>query len=224
MRIFALVMLLSIICFWPITLAQQTYTPPEVTSAGDAYTSYNVVFDGLLVLDIGLSDEGDIRRVEALRDPGSMLGAAKTSVHTWKFQPASEGGKPRASRLSVAFVYRPANYPTFGAVPPKDFTPVIPPAPPDDDSGDYVPVGILSFAYPDYPVNSVVWGSVLVQATVDSAGEVKDVKLLHGMANFDSFAQEALKKWCFRAGTVRGKPTTSKVVIAFIFQPPHSSN
>jgi TonB family protein len=124
----------------------------------------------------------------------------------------------------VAFVYRPANYPTFGAVPPKDFTPVIPPVPPDDDSGDYVPVGILSFAYPDYPVNSVVWGSVLVQATVDSAGEVKDVKLLHGMANFDSFAQEALKKWRFRAGTVRGKPTTSKVVIAFIFQPPHSSN
>jgi hypothetical protein len=48
-----------------------------VTSAGDAYTSYNVVFDGLFVLDIGLSNEGDIRRVEALRDPGSMLGAAK---------------------------------------------------------------------------------------------------------------------------------------------------
>jgi hypothetical protein len=82
MRIFALVMLLSTICFWPTTLAQQTYTPPEVTSAGDAYTSYNVVFDGLFVLDIGLSDEGDIRRIEALRDPGSMLGAAKTSVHT----------------------------------------------------------------------------------------------------------------------------------------------
>jgi TonB family protein len=224
MRKFALVMLSFSICLWPTTFAQQTYTAPEVTSAGDAYTSYNVVFDGLFVLDVGLSDDGNIRRIEALRDPGSMLGAAKTSVHTWKFQPASEGSKPRASRLSVAFVYRPANYPTFGAVPPKDFTPVIPSAQADDGSDAYVPVGILSFAYPDYPVNSVVWGSVLVQATVDSAGEVKDVKLLHGMANFNSFAQEAVKKWRFRAGTLRGKPVTSKIVIAFIFQPPHSSN
>ena len=225
MRIFALGMLLSTVSCWPATTTfAQTYTPPEVTSAGDAYTSYNVVFDGLFVLDIGLSDEGDIRRIEALRDPGSMLGAAKTSVHTWKFQPAFEGNKPRTSRLTVAFVYRPANYSTFGAVPPKDFAAVIPPAPSDGGKHDYVPVGILSFAYPDYPVNSVVWGSVLVQATVDTAGEVKDIKLLHGMAPFNSFAQEALKKWRFRAGTLRGKPVTSKIVIAFIFQPPHSSN
>jgi hypothetical protein len=224
MRKLALVMLSFGIWFWPTTIAQQSYTPPEVTSAGDAYTSYNVVFDGLFVLDVGLSDDGGIRRIEALRDPGSMSGAAKTSVHTWKFQPASEGTKPRASRLSVAFVYRPANYPTFGAVPPKDFMPVIPSAQADDGSDDYVPLGISSFAYPDYPVDSVVWGSVLFQATVDGAGEVEDVKLLHGMANFNTFAQEALKKWRFRAGTLRGKPVTSKIVIVFIFQPPHSSN
>src|SRR3984893_9154473 len=199
MRKLALAMLWSSICFWPTTFAQQTYTPPEVTSAGDAYTSYNVVFDGLFVLDIGLSDEGYIRRIEALRDPGSMLGAAKNSVHTWKFKPASEGNTPRTSRLSLAWVYRPANNATFGAVPPKDFAPVIPSGPSDGGDDDYVPVGILSFAYPDYPVNSVVWGSVLVQATVDAAGEVKDVKLLHGMAPFNRFAQEALKKWRFRA-------------------------
>jgi len=103
-------MLSCTICFWPSAFAQQTYTPPEVTSAGDAYTSYNVVFDGLFVLDIGLSNEGDIRRVEALRDPGSMLGAAKTSVRTWGFRPASEGGKQKPSRLTVAFLYRPANH------------------------------------------------------------------------------------------------------------------
>jgi TonB-like protein len=224
MRRLLLVMLSSTVFFWPSTFAQQTYAPPEVTSAGDAYTSYNIVFDGLFVIDIGISDDGGIRRIESLRNPGSMLGAAKTSVQNWKFQPASEGNKPRASRLTVAFVYRPANYPTFGAVPPKDFTPVIPPAQSDDGSEDYVPVGILSFAYPDYPVNSVVWGSVLLQATVDSAGDVKDVNLLHGMANFNSFAQGALKNWRFRAATLRGRPVTSKVVVAFIFQPPHSSN
>ena len=217
-------MLLSTSCFWPFAFTQETYTPPEVTQAGDAYTPYNVIFDGLFVLDIGLSEEGDIRQIAALRDPGLMLGAAKTSAHTWKFQPASEGGKPRSSRLTVAFVYRPDNYGPARAVPPKDFAPVIPHSQSDDGTDEYIPVGIVSFAYPDYPVNSVAWGSVLLQATVDSAGEIEDVNLLHEMANFNSFAQKALKSWRFRAATLRGRPITSKIVIAFIFQPPHSSN
>ena len=60
--------------FWPYALAQQTYSPPEVTSAGDAYTSYNIVFDGLFVLDIGVGDDGGIRRIESLR----------TQAHTGK--------------------------------------------------------------------------------------------------------------------------------------------
>jgi len=220
-----LVMLLSsTICFWPFSLAQQTYTPLEVTEAGDAYTSYNIAFDGLFILDIGVNDTGKIERIETVRNPGSMPGTVKTFVHNWKFQPASEGSKARASRLTVAFVFRPANYASFGAVPLKDFKPVIPSAWPGEGSDEYIPVGILSFAYPDYPINSVGWGSVLVRATVDSAGEIKDVNVLHGMPNFNSFAQEALKKWRFRAGTLRGEPVTSKIVIAFIFQSPHSSN
>lgn len=224
MRRLALITLFSAACFWPSTFAQETYTPPEVSSAGDAYTPYNVVFDGLFVLDIGLSDEGDIQRIQALRDPGGMIGAAKNSVRTWKFQSASERGKPVASRLTAAFVYRPANYGNAGAVPPKDFAPVIPSAPSEDDSSDYVPVGILTFAYPDYPVNSVIWGSVVAQVTVDSKGDVKDVTLLHALANFDSFAKEALKNWRFRAATLHGKPVTAKIVVAFIFQSPYNSN
>jgi len=220
-RLLLLTLFFTVFC-WPHALAEQTFSPPEVTSAGDAYTSYNIVFDGLFVLDIRIADDGGIRRIETLRNPGSMLNAAKSSVRNWKFQPAYESTKPRASRLTVAFVYRPANYPTFGAVPPKDFTPVIPSAQSDDGSEDYAPVGILSFAYPDYPINSVIWGSVLLQATVDSAGDVKSVNVLHGMANFNRFAKGALKNWRFRAATLHGRPVTSKVVIAFIFQPPPS--
>jgi TonB family protein len=217
-----LVTLFSVICLWPLTLAQQTYEPPEVTSAGDAHVPYQVVMDGLFVLDVGLSDEGEIRRIEALRDPGSMLGAAKTSVRAWKFQPASENGKPRASRLTVAFLYRPANRGNAVAVPPKDFVPVIPSDQSDD--GDYVPVGISSFAYADYPVNSVAWGSVVVQVSVNTAGDVKDVNFLHRMASFDNLVLDALKKWKFHAAILRGKPVTSKTVIAFVFQPPPSTN
>lgn len=224
MRKLPLVMLLSTICFQPSSFAQETYTPPEVTLAGDAYVSYNVLFDGLFVLDIALDADGSIQQINALRDPGTMLGAAKSSVKAWKFQSASQNGKPKDSRLTVAFVYRPDNSGPVRAAPPKDFAPVIPPAQSDGGTDGYIPVGIVSFAYPDYPINSVAWGSVLFQVTVDSAGEIQHLDLLHDMANFNSFAQEALKKWRFHAATLHGKPVASKIVIAFIFQPPFSSN
>jgi TonB family protein len=219
MKRLLLAILPSVICLWPTTSAQQTYAPPEVISAGDAYAPYQILTDGLFVLDVRLNEDGAIQRIEALRDPGSMLGAAKTSLRGWKFQPASEDGKPKASRLTVAFLYRPTSYIGVRPVPPKDFVPVIP-HDQSDEGSEYVPVGILSFAYPDYPVNSVAWGSVVVQVTVDTVGDVKDVNLLHRMATFNGFALDALKKWRFRAATFRGKPVTSKIAIAFIFHTP----
>jgi TonB family protein len=218
-----LLMLSALICLWPSTVAKEAYAPPDVTSAGDAYVPYQIVTDGLFVLDVGLSDQGEIQRIEALRDPGSMLDAAKTSVRAWKFLPASEGGKPRASRLTVAFLYRPTSYNGIRPVPPKDFVPVIPPDQSDNGSGD-VPVGVLWFEYPDYPVNSVAWGSVVIKVTVDNVGDVKDVNLLHGMAVFNDFALDALKKWRFRPATVSGKPVTSTIIVAFVFQSTRSAS
>jgi TonB family protein len=214
---------LAMLFFWPCVLAQQTYGPPEVTSAGDPYAPYNIVFDGFFVLDVGIGDDGSIGSVDALRNPGAMLGAVESAVQTWKFRPATKGGKTRGSRMTVAFVYRPPNYPTSGAVPVKDFTPVIPSARPDEGSEDDVPVGILSFAYADYPVNSVASGSVMLQATVDSEGNVKNVDVLDGMAGFNRFAQGALKNWRFRAATLHGRPITSKIAVAFLFRPPPPS-
>jgi len=217
-------LLLVTLFFWPCAFALQTYSPPEVTSAGDAYEPYNVILDGLFVLDVSIGDDGSVQGIEALRNPGAMLGDVKSAIQNWKFQPALEGRKSKASRMTVAFVYRPTNYLGFGAAPVKDFTPVIPSAPSDDGSEASSPVGILSFAYADYPINSVASGSVLLQATVDSAGDAKSVKILHGMDGFDGFAQSALKNWRFSAASLHGKPVTAKVVVAFIFQSPPSSN
>jgi TonB family protein len=205
------------------TSAQQTYKPPEVASAGDVYVPYQVVVDGLFVLDVSLGDDGAIQKVDALRDPGAMLGAAKTSVRNWKFQPASEESRSAPSRMTVSFLYRPPTGGLASAVPPKDFSPVLPPDQSESsEHRNYVPVGVLSFAYPEYPVNSVASGSVVVQLTVDSSGEVKGVDFLHRMEGFNSFVSEALKKWRFQAATFNGKSITSKTVIAFAFQPPHS--
>jgi Gram-negative bacterial TonB protein C-terminal len=212
--------LLLLVLAWPNT-GQETYKSPQVASAGDTYVPYQVVLDGLFVLDVSIDAEGTIQGIDALRDPGSMLGAAKTSVRQWKFRPAwkfqkaSREGTSAPSRMTVSFLYRPPNYGNAAAVPPKQFSSVVP-----TEHDNYAPVGVLSFAYPAYPVNSVAWGSVVVQLTVDSSGEVKGVDFLHGMDVFNSFVSDALKQWRFQAATFNGKPITSKTVIAFVFQPP----
>jgi TonB family protein len=216
-------LLLMTLFLLPCALGQEAYKPPEVTSAGDAYTPYNVVFDGLFVLDVSIGDDGSISKIESLRNPGAMLGAIEPVVRNWKFQAALAGRKARASRITVAFVYRPGNLPTFGAAPTEGFTPVIPSAHEDDSGRGNVPVGIFAFAYPEYPVNSVASGSVVLQATIDVEGNVKNVDVLHGMANFNRFALAALKNWRFQAATVRGRSVTSNIIVAFIFQPPPSS-
>ena len=116
-----------------------------------------MVFDGLFVLDVSLDQDGHAQRVDALRDPGSMLGAAETSVRNWKFHPASRDGKPEPASIDGNFVYRPPNYAV--PVPPTDFSPVIPPDRADSRKHSaYVAVGILWFTYPEYPVNSARQG------------------------------------------------------------------
>ena len=216
----ALVILVLIGFSWPVS-AQPNYKPARVTSSGDAYVPFQVMIDGFFVFDVHVNDDGTVGRIDALRNPGAMPGAAKTSISSWKFQSASKNQQPVPSRMTVSFVYRPPNYGNAAAVAPTAFAPVLP-ADQSESSGhvNYVPVGIVSFAYPAYPVNSVAWGSVVVQLTVDDSGNVKAVEFLHGMVGFNNLVSDALKKWRFQAATFNGKPIKSKTVIAFIFQTP----
>lgn len=196
----------------------QAYQPAEVVSAGDVYVPYAFVADGFFVLEARVDADGTLERIDALRDPGAMPGAAKDRMREWKFRPGREGGKAIASRITVSFLYPPTSYST--AAQPLDYAPVLPSD--KQESRGYKPVGILAFAYPAYPVNSVAWGSVVIEVTVDGSGAVKGVEFLHRMGVFDPFALEALKKWRFRAATFNGRPIEAKTVIAFTFQPPPS--
>jgi len=210
-------------CAVVITLAQDSdNNPPEVISATDAYLPYQIMFDGFVVLDVSLDAKGNVTGVTALRDPGSLVPAATTSVRTWKFRPASAGRDPRSSEMTVAFVYRPPNGGPAQTVPPKNFQPVLP-GPPTDGGLDYVPPGIISVTYPDYPVDSVARGSVVIQITVDPSGKAEGTQVLRGMVRFTDLALSALGKWRFQPATLRGKPTPSKLVVAFIFQTPTPS-
>jgi TonB family protein len=204
-----------------VAFAQAVFKAPHVTSVTDAYLPYEIVFDGFVVLDISLDKRGEVIGTEALRDPGAMVPAAVTSVQTWKVKPAILGTSAIPSEMTAIFVYRPRPNGPAVALPPKDFKPVVP-HPHADQTNDYVPAGVVSFTYPDYPANTVAWGSVVVQITVNSEGRIESTEVLRGTAPFTELAVDALRNWRFQAATLHGKPISSQLPIAFIFQTPVS--
>lgn len=201
------------------TLAQVSDRPASVVSVTDAYLPYQVVLDGFVILDLSLDSQGSITAIHILRDPGSMVSAAMSSVRTWKFEPAIEDNEPQSSEMTVAFVYRPADYGGSKAALAKPFAPVLPRM----KNAAHTPAGIVAAAYPEYPANSVAWGSVIVQASLDKTGAMKKAEVLRGQEPFTAFALESLKKWSFLTANLHDKPTPSNVAIAFVFQSPVSN-
>jgi outer membrane biosynthesis protein TonB len=193
----------------------QADKPASIISVRDAFLPYQVVLDGFVILDISLDSRGRVAAIHVLRDPGSMVSAAISSVRTWTFEPAIEDNQARPSEITVVFAYRPADFGGAKAVPPP-FNPVLPQLKNDTQT----PVGIVSVAYPEYPVNSVAWGSVIVQVNVDKTGAMTNAEVLRGQEPFTAFSLESLKKWGFQPSMLRGKPIESNVAVAFVFQSP----
>ncbi|HXY39868.1 MAG TPA: energy transducer TonB, partial [Vicinamibacteria bacterium] len=61
--------------------------------------------------------------------------------------------------------------------------------------------------YPDLAVASRVSALVILEAEVDTRGQVKTVKVLRGHPLFDEAAMEAVKQWRYQPLLLNGEPT-----------------
>jgi len=194
------------------------FQPPEVVSAGDvAYPPLSVAF-GTVVLEVSLSDSGAVKSVNALRPIESLTPAAIDAVRSWKYKPARLKGKAMAAHMTVAVTFNPAvvnpaNVPLPPLVPSQD----------EENRSPLVPPDVVSAAFSEYPVNGVAFGSVVLEATVDEGGAVKDIKALREIASLTSQALQALKKWEFSPAELDGQRVPAKVAVAFVYKlPVHS--
>lgn len=142
---------------------------------------------------------------------------AAAAIAAWEMSPA-------ASWEAVVSL-RPA-----GGVAPAEPTPAIPsevPLPttveargvyraPERLEESYVPP-----RYPRFPGGSRVPGKVLLEVTVDKDGSVGDiaVRSVTPIARgFEGAAQEAVRKWRYRPGTLDGVPVQAKVTVELEFR------
>jgi hypothetical protein len=136
-------------------LAQNSFKPAEVTSTPYIQSLPLSGSPSVVILDISLDNEGVVTGVTVVRGLVFLASVATSSIHTWKFTPASTQGVPEASVFRVAFVFL-----------PHGFTAVGPGSPPKHSEGDpdrnenqgYIPPEIVSVAYPN--IRSTLWHPV----------------------------------------------------------------
>lgn len=203
------------ICSAALGSPQVSLKPAEVASAADTQYPGGSIADGVVVLDVALTERGQVSGINPVRDVASLTSAATSSVESWKFKPASQEGLVQASAMTIAFVFRPP----VNMWKPPSFAPAI--SSPGTITPAYTPAGIASVGYAEYPINSVAAGAAVVEVTVDDHGKVKRMKVIRSMRGFTQFALRAAKRWQFQSATVKGKPVASNVAIAFVFAPPN---
>jgi len=209
-----------LLCCAVSTLAQVPFAPAELNSASDVQSPSGSAATGIVVLDVSLSDAGEVEAVDAPREINTLTSVAISSIKTWKFKAASLGSATMPSVIRVAFAFRPR---ALAAAPPT-FDPLIQPEEesPEAKSG-YLPPGILAAVYPAYAIDAAAVGAVVVQVKVSPDGRVGDLKVIRPFSPFTKLAVEAAKKWQFQAAKVDGEPVASSLVIVFVYASPANS-
>jgi hypothetical protein len=195
--------------------ARTAFKPARAISAADVQFPLQTTAEGIVVFNVSLSGQGEIKKIAALQDVPPFTDAAAQSLRGWKFAAASLNGRAEDSEMLVAFVFRHAVKLT--TLPP--FAPIFPTQEYGSDTrSGFIAPGILSVEYANYPPSTIAAGAEVVQVSLNANGSTDDIKVLRDMeGGFGPLALSAAAGWEFQAPLQDGKPVPSRVAIAFVF-------
>jgi TonB family protein len=204
----------SVVPIRPSFANEHHFVPPDVRAASDIPYPLASLASGVVTLSINLNAAGRVQNVQILRDVPSLTNAAVTGVESWTFVSATLDGVSVPSTLNVSVVFNPANLQTqtLTLVP-------VQPTPPPNPPG-YLPPEIAAAFYAHYPTNSTANGAVVLNVTVDKAGEIKSVSPIRSVPSLTSAAIGALNGWTVNAATFEQKAINSRLIVAFVFRAP----
>jgi TonB family protein len=191
------------------------YVPPNITAAGDITYPVNTLAAGAVSLLLNLDSTGQVQTMQVLRDFPSLTTSAENAVQSWSFSPAILNGSPVSSNISVTIVYNLFN-PAGGATsqslvlsPPQTLVP---------DASHFTPPQITLASFAKYPANSVSQGTVVLDVTVGTGGEPRQVRVIRGVPTLTQQAVSAVKTWQCNAGMIKEQPVRAEIIVAFVFQ------
>jgi TonB family protein len=165
---------------------------------------------GEVLLELTVGSNGRVSAARTLQTSPLFTEALRAVVNDWQFVPADLKGKPVESKVLVGALFRrPAlNSPSLGEL-PADI------AAPSPD----VPYPMLTIE-PNYPSLALESGIVLVEAQIDTQGDVVDAQVVRSAPPFDAPALEAVRQWKFRPGRAGGGAVTTYAYLVFAFRQP----
>jgi protein TonB len=72
--------------------------------------------------------------------------------------------------------------------------------------------------YPDLAIKARIEGVVVIEATIDERGRVRDAKVLRGVPTLDEAALEAVRKWAYTPTLLDGVPTPVIMTVTVRFR------
>jgi protein TonB len=71
--------------------------------------------------------------------------------------------------------------------------------------------------YPEVARKSRVEGTVILEATTDIFGRVRDIKILRSIPLLDQAAHDAVKQWVYEPPIINGKPISVTFTVTVTF-------
>src|SRR5215472_1378474 len=188
-----------------------------VSAADDLRHPPQSIAVGTVVLEITVDGKGAVESVRTIREIPSLTEAAVESVRNWQFKPATLDGKPVRSRTVAAVTFNPlaafpqnVPLPPLSAAKPRASRAALEPR----------PVKVVAASFPQYPVNSVITGTVVLRVSVDSEGHVADTVAVRDIVPLTAACIRILKEWKFELAQYQGMPILASIALVFVLRPP----
>jgi TonB family protein len=198
----------------PAFAAASPYRPPDIASASNIPYPPNTLAAGIVSFVLHLDDSGRMTDAQVTRDFPPLTKAAQAAIQGWSYTPARLRGKAVPSSIQVSVVFN-----VFDPNGVKmNSLKLTPPAPLLSDELQFTPPQIASASFANYPPKTVSSGTVVLDVSVNEAGEAKKIRVVQGAPPLTSAAELAVKSWAFSPATFQGRAIPSHAVVAFVFQ------
>jgi TonB family protein len=187
-----------------------SFQPARVVSGPFGGFPYAARAAGVVVLDVDVDATGMVRGIKTLKDVDPFGEVLRSSVSSWRFEPARADGSAVEHPILVAGLFRPAAV-MFAAPPP--------PPPPPAGAPRSIPFPI-EIGIPAYPANRVGVAAVLLEVEVDDRGTVTSARIKGEPTGFDDASLEAARRWVFRSAMYKNRPVASRAYLLFVFRQP----
>lgn len=164
-----------------------------------------VKVEGKVVIEATTNTEGDVVEAKALHGHPLLKQAAVDAIKQWKYEPYIEKGEKKPVQFTVIVNFRLPKK--------KKDKPLLLSAEQKPKLVNNVPP-----KYPEKALKSGVSGKVVIEATTDKEGNVKEAMVTDGHPLLNEAAIEAIKQWKYEPYIIKGVKKSVKFTVVVNFR------